>query len=163
MAKPIILKKIKSNIGYKCLIKCLYCGKTRWVNFAEIKKGNGKFCNIICYHKYQSIHPNKGTFQIGNHPTTEFKKGHPKPKNAYTFPFGSQHPNWKGNNAKYSAFHMRLRDYLGAANHCEICGSTSKKRYNWANLTGKYYDFSDYKQMCPSCHKKYDFNHLLCK
>ncbi len=29
-------------------------------------------------------------------PKTEFKKGNPKPKNAYTWQSGKNHPNWKG-------------------------------------------------------------------
>lgn len=32
----------------------------------------------------------------GRHPVKEFKKGNPKPKNAYVFPKGEKHPRWKG-------------------------------------------------------------------
>lgn len=40
---------------------------------------------------------------------------------------------------------------------CEICGTTdADKSYDWANLTGKYDDPSDYKRMCRSCHAKQD-------
>jgi hypothetical protein len=31
-----------------------------------------------------------------------------------------------------------------------------KKRYEWANLTGRYDDVKDYARMCISCHRKYD-------
>jgi len=117
-----------------------------------------KFCSKDCYKIYQKTHINKGCFQIGNHPKTQFKKGNPKPKNAYSFPFGEKHPMWKGNNAKYSAFHMRLKERFGYPKECKVCGTTDKKkRYEWANLTGKLCDINDYKRMCHSCHKKYDW------
>jgi len=32
----------------------------------------------------------------------------------------------------------------------------TKKRYQWASLTGDYADINDYKRMCQSCHAKYD-------
>lgn len=133
------------------------------------REGNTKrkFCSQSCYKIYQKTHLNSGCFKIGNHPKTEFKKGNPKPKNAYTFPSGAKHPLWKGNNAKYSAFHMRLKERFGYPKECRVCGTTDKhKRYEWANLTGKLYDIKDYKRMCHSCHKKYDWakkkvNHFL--
>lgn len=138
---------------------CIICNKT-------IKKGKRegqkrwlkrKFCSSLCYRKHQLLNPNKGTFPKGNHPISEFKKGHPKPKNAYVFPNGKSHPNWKGEKAKYSAFHMRVREKRGLANKCDVCGLNSPKhRYEWANLTGNYADIFDYKMMCCSCHTIFD-------
>jgi len=47
---------------------------------------------------------------------------------------------------------------------CEVCGAKDQNRsYDWANLTGKYDDPSDYKRMCRSCHWKYDKKHLNFK
>jgi hypothetical protein len=72
--------------------------------------------------------------------------------------------NWKGNDATYKAFHYRMKALRGKPELCEVCGSTDKSRsYDWANLTGKYDDPSDYKRMCRSCHWKYDKKHLNWK
>ena len=146
---------------------CVTCSKEFFKKSREGKRFNiRKFCSSECCKIYQKIHPNKGTFQIGNHPKTEFKKGNPKPKNAYTFPFGKNHPNWKGKKAKYGAFHERVKSKFGSPKRCTVCGTTDKnKLYEWANLSGEYNNISDYKRMCHSCHKKYDWarkiNHLL--
>ena len=123
-----------------------------------------KFCSQQCYHIYQKLHSNKGVFKKGNHPKSEFKKGHPKPKNAHSFPAGKNHPNWKGNNASYSAFHQRLHKIKGLPKKCEICGLNNKNRmYHWANLTGKFENIDDYKRMCVSCHRKFDFSRQIDK
>lgn len=66
--------------------------------------------------------------------------------------------NWLGKKAKYSAFHERVRKWLGKAKRCDVCGKHKRnKNYQWANLTGDYNNTNDYKQMCVSCHRKYDF------
>ena len=66
-------------------------------------------------------------------------------------------PNWKGNKAGYAALHYRIYKAKGCPKKCEECGTTDKKkRYQWANLTGKFEDIDDYKRMCQSCHAKHD-------
>lgn len=47
---------------------------------------------------------NKNLFKKGKHISlnTEFKKGCPKPINAYKFPTGSQHPFWKNGETTHS-------------------------------------------------------------
>lgn len=64
--------------------------------------------------------------------------------------------SWKGDNATYAAFHYRVEKERGKPHFCNACGSMDKKRYEWANLTGKYNDIYDYARMCISCHRKYD-------
>ncbi len=71
---------------------------------------------------------------------------------------GQCNNSWKGDNAGYQALHLRLTALFGKPKICAICGNTSAKWYDWANLTGKYADISDYKRMCRSCHRKYDNN-----
>ena len=64
---------------------------------------------------------------------------------------------WKGDEASYQAFHMRVYSLRGTPSYCETCGLNDPSRYYaWANLTGKYNDPNDYKRMCGSCHWKYD-------
>ena len=88
----------------------------------------------------------------GKHHSEELKKRYKEIK-------GSAHPNWKGTRVAYSAFHRRITKEKGSPCYCEICGITDKsKRYEWANLTGKYHDFFDYKRMCKKCHCNYDWD-----
>lgn len=76
---------------------------------------------------------------------------------------------WKGRDASYKAFHVRLKNKYGAAKDlgCSVCGrKDNDTSYNWANLTGRYSDISDYAPMCLSCHRKYDAKRrreLRCK
>ncbi len=70
---------------------------------------------------------------------------------------GKNNDSWRGNDASYSAFHLRLQALRGKPQKCEVCGTVdTKKSYDWANLTGRYDDPGDYKRMCRSCHWKRD-------
>jgi len=118
--------------------QCEICGK-------EIKKDpklsnkqfeNKKYCSLKCKRKGHSI----------------FMKGKGIREN---------NSNWKGDIACLTAFHKRVEILKGKPKKCEICGTTKKRVYDWANLTGNYKDINDYKRMCRSCHKKYDLNRNL--
>lgn len=67
---------------------------------------------------------------------------------------GEKNSRWKGDFAGYSAFHLRVYMARGKASKCSRCGAGSV--FDWANLTGRYEDVSDYAEMCRSCHRKYD-------
>ena len=55
MTKTIILKKIKSGKGFKCLVKCNTCGKTEWIVYSRIiLEERGKFCSHKCYDKMRA-------------------------------------------------------------------------------------------------------------
>lgn len=70
-------------------------------------------------------------------------------------------PNWKGDNAtNITTFHKRVEEKFGKPNKCECCGDTKAKQYDWANMTGKYKDMTDYKRLCKSCHIRYDRTRL---
>lgn len=72
---------------------------------------------------------------------------------------GIKNTMWKGNSVSYSAFHFRVESIYGKPKKCSVCGTDDlSKSYDWANLTGKYEDVSDYKRMCRSCHRQYDKN-----
>lgn len=64
------------------------------------------------------------------------------------------HPGWKGNKATYSSIHSCIRYHYGIANKCEDKNCNGKsKRYDWANISGKYKRIrSDWKMLCRSCH-----------
>jgi len=69
---------------------------------------------------------------------------------------GKDNPNWKGDNACYSALHLRVERARGKPSRCEVCKTTdSSKRFEWANLNGHYKDIKDYKRMCKKCHEEY--------
>ena len=71
----------------------------------------------------------------------------------------NQNGLWKGDNAKYSTIHEWLRLRLGTPSNCSACGSTTAKRYEWANLSGQYMrELSDWVRLCASCHRLKDGN-----
>jgi len=61
----------------------------------------------------------------------------------------------------YFYHHRDLKKRYGNASCCENkdCKSVNPKRYEWALRKGHTYssDRKDYIQLCPSCHRKYDF------
>lgn len=74
---------------------------------------------------------------------------------------GSQTNAWKGMRASYTAKHHWLLDNFTKKGVCEDCGK--KSLTHWANISGEYQrDIKDYKELCVSCHKKFDFG-FLCK
>lgn len=70
---------------------------------------------------------------------------------------GQDHHGWRGDSVTYKQMHKRVEQAFGKPMKCAVCGTTEAKRYDWANLTGRYIDITDYKRMCRSCHRRYDF------
>lgn len=73
---------------------------------------------------------------------------------------GKKNHKWKGNKVGYIALHDWIKRYYGKASKCESedCAYKNPRLYHWANISGKYKrDISDWKQLCPSCHKKMDW------
>ena len=57
----------------------------------------------------------------------------------------------------YNAIHVWVRKEFGKPKHCEYCKSTDAKRYEWANITGKYLlKRSDWARLCCRCHRRFD-------
>lgn len=70
---------------------------------------------------------------------------------------GKNNPAWLGGNISYGSVHNTIRSIYGKAIFCEIDKTHKSKRYEWANLSGKYStDRNDWKMMCQSCHRIYD-------
>ena len=58
----------------------------------------------------------------------------------------------------YNSIHRFVAELYGKPNVCEVCGSTSAKTYEWANITGVYeIARANWERMCGSCHAKFDF------
>lgn len=66
----------------------------------------------------------------------------------------SRHYMWKGDEVGYAAAHHRVKMERGKAVLC-IFGCVAR-RYEWANLTGRYADPYDYAPMCGTCHNRFD-------
>lgn len=139
----------KSKVGNKALNwkggkkkrTCLYCKKTFLVDPNVVRKGNGLFCGRSCLGK----HTIKKTMIWKHCPT------------------GKNCHQWKGNRVGYTAAHDRVRNYRGTPKKCEVCGTTTAKRFEWASLTKKYWDPKDYIRLCASCHRKKDKTYLNWK
>lgn len=56
-------------------------------------------------------------------------------------------------NNQYMAVHHWVKYHLGTPKLCDACGSTTAKRYDWANISGEYKrDLSDWRRLCRFCH-----------
>ena len=70
---------------------------------------------------------------------------------------GERNPLWKGDDASYGAFHLRVEASRGKPSRCACCDTTDLSiTYHWANLSGHYEDIRDYARLCPSCHRRLD-------
>ena len=62
-----------------------------------------------------------------------------------------------GTSMKYVSLHTWVRNQKGKPLFCSNSSSHEAKRYEWANISGRYRkDVNDYKSLCPSCHRKED-------
>jgi len=103
---------------------------------------------------------NSGRFKKGNTPWNKGLKGSVKP-NSGTITKGmyanERHPQWKGNNASYQAIHQWMSRHFGKPSRCEMCGTMEAKKFEWANLDGKYTrNRDDWMRLCSKCHHKLD-------
>lgn len=65
---------------------------------------------------------------------------------------------WKGADASLVAKRQRIRRLYGKPRYCEICKSTKKEWYEWANKDHKYsMEKEDWMRVCRGCHMEYDF------
>jgi len=80
------------------------------------------------------------------------------PKGVYKHTYiGEKHGMWKGDKAKYSARHMYMASTYGKAKECELCHTTTKKWFDWANISGEYKrEREDWIQVCRPCHRGLD-------
>lgn len=112
--------------------KCLVCNNIFIPSLGNLRRGGGKYCSMLCYHK-QSISHKKGKLS----------------------------PFWKGKNAGYAAIHDWIKSIYGKATKCENpnCENISIV-FDWALKKGKKYEnreVENFWQLCRKCHKKYDF------
>ena len=67
---------------------------------------------------------------------------------------GRANVNWRGNKFGYGALHDWIRRVLGMSKKCSKCGTKKAKKYEWANISGKYKrNVKDWIRLCVSCHR----------
>ena len=109
------------------------CGEKFFLTPGQVRPKHGKYCSRKCYFKYRIVFP-------------VWKLSHKLKRR--------NHWNFKGDKAGYKAFHLRLNIARGKAKTCKQCNS--KRFVEWANISGKYENMNDYKQLCRKCHNKFD-------
>ena len=83
------------------------------------------------------------------------KKGRPR---------NERHCNWKGESVGYHALHAWVIRHRGSPSICEHCGTTTAKRFEWANRDHEYNrNLDDFIRLCTSCHRRYDYENGLCE
>lgn len=141
----------------KKVLKIITCPCGSKVNIFVFSKVNRtKYCNKKCFYLYR--------------PKTGFKNGHPFYKGGEKGWFkkgiiswskgktDELSPVWKGNKIGYWGVHSWIERKLGKPKKCEFCGNTTAKRFEWANISGKYLrNKEDWKRLCKKCHSRYDY------
>lgn len=69
---------------------------------------------------------------------------------------GEHNDSWRGSEATYKAFHVRVGVLRGKPSLCSMCDNDKAKRYEWANVSGRYENVYDYIRLCKSCHSIFD-------
>lgn len=70
---------------------------------------------------------------------------------------GEKSPSWKGDKVGYHGLHKWIQSELGKPKYCADCGTTTAKRFEWANISGLYKrETKDFKRLCTSCHIAFD-------
>ena len=69
---------------------------------------------------------------------------------------GEKNNGWRGTDVGYAGFHRRVQAARGKPDYCAACDKSGPGCYDWANLTGRYEDVTDYVRLCRPCHLKLD-------
>lgn len=119
------------------------CGSLKVIQGCRVKAGEYKSCG--CYRSELTAKRNIIESEDRN------------------FSHGENHHKWKADNVGYNALHSWIKNNYGKAKECENkeCEYKNPKRYDWANISGKYKRTrDDFVQLCVSCHKKYDLGKI---
>lgn len=116
----------------------------------SVKRDHGRFIKGHPGYGDRIIgHPNYNTELKGG-----FKKGNPPL-------IGVKNYAWKGNKVGRCALHEWVVRWLGKPSFCGNCFVTTRKYYQWANISHKYRrDVSDWMRLCNPCHQAYDGHRL---
>ncbi len=96
-----------NNLNYMPFITCL-CGEKVKIIPSQLKRK--KYCSKKCFYKYKK-RPKGLKYNIKVKNKGWFKKGHPKPQNAYKWEKGEKHPMYKtGNGYIDSSGYKRIHE-----------------------------------------------------
>lgn len=63
--------------------------------------------------------------------------------------------------ASYRSIHYWIEKICGKPNYCVNCERIDKKRYEWANISGRYLKKEkDWRRLCSSCHRTMDGHNI---
>jgi hypothetical protein len=113
------------------------CGK-EYRATGDFKERKQIYCSVVCFRKNwaETIRP-----RMKNNPG--FK--------------GKLNYNWKGDKVGYHGIHRWIAKEKGKPQKCEGCGSTTKRKYEWANKDHLYKRIKeDWVRLCTSCHRLHD-------
>jgi hypothetical protein len=136
------------------IINCKYCGKERYVQPSLLKQNRGSYCSVSCARK-----DHKPIWLIESRKTDKYKKAARAAK-LKLYADETKHPRWKGDKVGYYGVHDWITKHYGQPKKCQECGLDDENRkYHWANISLNYIrDIKDWKRLCVSCHRKYDYS-----
>lgn len=158
--------------------RCNYCKKDYFT-----KHPKSKYCSFRCFGAFWQGKPSRGKpfkknhfvsektrkavreAQLGSKHSEEHKrkigeklKGKPKSEEAVRKISNENNYLWKGKNVSYTGLHQWVARKLGKPSKCKYCGTTNAKKFEWANISRKYFrNLEDWIRLCTSCHRKYDY------
>jgi len=117
MVKPIVLKTVKSNRGYVCLIQCNNCGKKKIIQAQYVQKGQGQFCSTVCHNRgiFSPRYKSKGVLYVSIHRWIYRRKGKAKQCIDCGIKSGNRGIGWSNVDHKYS---RNLDDYQARCMKC---------------------------------------------
>lgn len=75
---------------------------------------------------------------------------------------GEKNAMWKGDKVGYHCMHDWVERWKGKPKKCEMCGTETAKKFEWANIDHKYRRvLEDYIRLCTSCHRNYDYKNNI--
>ena len=149
-------------------LKCAYCGESFYV--PKKRENTARFCSRFCTDgSRKGIMPSQLIKFAGK--TAGWNRGKKRDwESPSEFQVGDNinegHWKWKGSNASYNAIHSWISRKLGKPRICEVCGTKTAHRYEWADKNGAKScsrKLNDYIRLCKPCHTKFDKEMIIQK
>lgn len=134
-------------------IVCKVCKKKFEV--IPARKDTAKYCSMSC--KAKGVFGEEG-YWYGKKRSKEFSKNQ---SIAQKKRFEREDPwnkgKYKNGKIGYASLHKWIQKERGRPSFCEGCGTEDAKRFEWANISGKYKQkLDDWARLCSRCHTIHD-------